>query len=610
MPVENGEYVQQSADEIQQSLESELQTEFGQNIDLTESSVFTTLTAVLSEVLNSNQEQSIEDVYESAFLETATGRDLERVVALLGLQRRSAVHATGVERFISSGKVEQDYVIQRGTIVQTDGSTPIEFETTEAIRLELISDFENDSIGNYSGDTGSATIVSSNAYNGSNSLELDATSGAHIYNDDITFDQGTLFHGHVRPRTNTVPILTFGIQPDNPSDYYQIAFDEANDQVRLEKVVNDSVDTTLATSAVTITAGNYYEAAVDWEITDDITITVKDSDENDLTTLTANDSDFQFGAAGFKSGDANGVKNYDFYTTSERSANIRAVEGGPSGNLASNSLVAVPSPPAGVNTVTNRYSTGDGDFTDTSGNRFRIGSARETDTELRERAVDATTGGGSATHEAIVGHLVNTVENVRSVTLFENKTENDNTGSGGLPPHSFEAVVFGGDSGDIARAIFEKKAVTARDYAGANGNAVTETVVAETNDQERDISFSRPNALNIDLTLDLVINDNYIGDDALKNQIVRYIGGFRTNGDDVIGLGVGEDVIIDTIRDIVVGADDTGVVAFDNSVDGTPIETTPTSTTVDGIEVIDVNDTEVAQTDASDASITLNTREQ
>jgi uncharacterized phage protein gp47/JayE len=609
MPVQNGDYVKLTEDDIQDALEDELQSEFGQNIDLTESSVFSTLTEVLGAVLSENQEQSIQEVYRSAFIETATGDDLNRVVALLGLQRRDAVHATGVERFEASGKVEQDYVIQNGTTVQTLGADPIEFETTEAVRLELIDNFEDSSLSEYSGDTSNASIVSTNVYEGSNALQMDATAGAHIYDDAVELDQGTTFHGHARPTAGTVPIFTFGVQSADPTDHYQVAFDEAADEVRLEVVENGSVTSTVDTATITINAGAYYEAEIDWNITDNIGVTVKDANENELGTLGGSDATYQRGAAGFKSGDANGTKNFDFYTTSARSADIRAVEGGVEGNVGANALESVPSPPAGVQTATNPYPTGDQTYFDTSGNLFRVGQDEETDRELRERALDTTSGGGSATHDAIVGHLINTIEDVTSVTLFENKTDDDNTGTGGLPPHAFEAVVFGGSDKDVAEAIFEKKAVTAHDYAGVNGTAVTETVVAETNGQEREITFSRPNAINVDMTLDLVVNDNYIGDDPLKDRIVRYIGGTLSNGTDTVGLGVSEDVIIDSIRDIVVGADDTGVIAFDNSVDGTPLETTPSSTTVDGIEVIDIGAVEVAQTSAEDASITLNTRQ-
>lgn len=608
MPVESGEYVKLSEDDIRTALEQELQTEFGQNIDLTDSSVFSTLTEVLGAVLSENQEESIQDVYQSAFIETATGRDLERVVALLGLQRRDAVHATGVQRFSASGKVTQNYVIQRGTTVQTASSTPIQFETTEVTTLELIDDFEGGSLGNYSGDTGSATIVDTNPYRGSNALEMDATASAHIYDDNLVFNQGTTLHGHVRPTAGTVPALTFAVQPD-ASDHYHVAFDETADEVRLERISGGTVDSTIDTVSVTINAAEYYEAEIDWNITDAIGVTVKDANENDLATLGGTDGTYQVGFTGFKSLDAVGTKQFDFYTTSSVSANIRAQEGGVEGNVGANSLTSVPSPPAGVQTVTNLYPTGDPSYEDRNGDQFRVGQNEETDDELRNRALESASGGGSATHDAIVGNIINGVEEATSVTLFENKTDIDNTGTGGLPPHSFETVVFGGSDQDVAEAIFEKKAITSRDYSGVNGVSVTETVVSSANDQQRQIEFSRPTPVDIDMSLDLVINKNYIGDDALKNRIVNYIGGTRVGGDSTVGLGVAEDVIIDVIRDIVVGSDDTGVVAFDNSVDSTPIETTPTSTVIDGIEVIDIGPSEVAKTDATDTSITLNTRE-
>ncbi|AGF91207.1 hypothetical protein HAPG_00021 [Halorubrum phage GNf2] len=609
MPFENGQYIERSEDVIASAIEDELQENFGENIDLTESSVFTTLTEVLGTVLSENQEQSIGEVYRSAFVETAEGADLDRVVSLLGLQRRDAVHSTGVQRFLASGKVTQDRVIQKGTEVQTEGADTVRFETTESAKLELINNFEDGTLTEFSGDTSAADIVSTNVYNGSNALRLDATDGAHIYDDSISIDQGTTLHAHTFLLDNTVGIITFAVQ-DNGVDYYQVAFDEKEKEVRLEVVENDSVTSTLDTLSVELDKETYYEAEIDWNITDNIGITVKDNNGNDVGTLGAIDNTYTLGGTGFKSGDGENDKYFDFYTTSARSLDIRALDGGAVGNVGAESLTIVPSPPAGVDATTNLYPTGDPDFFDTSGERFRIGQNEESDDKLRDRALSTGTGRGSATHDALVGNIINSIDDATSVKVFENKTEDDNTGSGGLPPHSFEAVVFGGSDADVAEAIFEKKAITSRDYGGVNGTLVTETVVAETNGQEREIKFSRPNSLDINLTLDLVINDSYIGDDELKDRITQYIGGTLTNNDQAVGLGASDDVVIDRVRDIVIGADDTGVVAFDNSVDGTPLETSPATSTVDGIEVIDVGAIEVAQTDATDTSITLNTREQ
>lgn len=610
MPVQDGFYEQLTESQIRNALEGELQTEFGQNIDLTESSVFTTLAQVLAAVLSGNQEQSLEEVYNSAFLDTATGEALDDVVAILGIKRRSAVHATGVERFIGSGPVTQDYVIQSGTTIQTGGDSPIEFETTEPTTLELFDSFEGGSLSKYSGDVGSASIVSdASAPQGNNALELDATNGAHIYDDNVSVQRGTTFHAWMKPTAGTAPAVTFAVQPNEPDKYYQVVVDDNTDEVRIEYVVGGSVDTVIDTlTSAGITAGNYHEVEIDWNITGNIGITLYDSNDSELGTAGSDDTNLLKGHTGFKSEDGSGTKRIDWYTTSEASANIRALVGGVEGNVGAESITRQPSPPSGVSEVKNLYPTGDTSYRNTDNENFTIGLNRETDTQLRNRAQDATAGGGAATHDAIVYQLVNNTEDVSSVTIYENKTEVDNTGGGGLPPHSFEAVVFGGTDEDVAKTIFETKAVTSRDYSGVNGTSVSVTVTADSNGQQRSVQFSRPTKLSVSLTLDLVIDDAYVGDNEIRDDIVSYIGGTLSDGDSTVGLGVGEDVLIDQIRDIIVG-DDNGVVGFDSSVDGSPIETTPSKTTVNGLEVVDVGPNEVAQADATDSSITLNTRE-
>lgn len=605
MPVENGTYKTLSDDQITAAIEGELQNEFGEDIDLTESSVFSTLAEVVGAVLSSNQEESIKEVYESAFLDTATGSDLERVVALLGLQRRDAVHATGVQRFTSSNKVTDDVTIQRGTRVQTGGTEPVEFETSEVTSLRLIGDFEGGSLSGFDGDVGNGTVVSSTAYNGSNSLQMDATDGAHIYDGSIQIGQGSVLHGHVRLSTGTVAINTFAVQND-ASNYYQVAFDESANEVRLEVVESGSVSTTIDTTSVTLDPSVYYEAEITWNITDNIGVSVQNANGDELATLGGVDDTYLRGGAGFKSGDATDTKQFDFYTMSAASANLRAVDGGVEGNVGANTIEVVPSPPSGINSTTNLYAVGSEDNTDRNDNQFRVGRNEESDNELRTRAEQATTSGGSATQDAIVGNIINSVPDVSSVTLLENKTDNT---VDGLPPHSFEVIVFGGGDRDVAEAIFDKKAITSRDIGGVNGTETTETIISDINGQEREISFSRPNAVNIDITLDVAINSNYVGDEEIADRIVEYIGGELSTNADTVGLGISENVIIDNIRDIVVGADDTGVIGFDQSVDGTPISTTPSTTVVDGLEVVEIGDLEVAQTSATDASITVNTRE-
>jgi len=610
MPFEDDTYAPRTVQTLQSQIEAELRAEFGQDIDLTESSTFTTLAEVVATVTNQNQEQSLQDVYEAAFLSTATGDDLEKVVAIVGLQRRAATHATGVERFTAGGKVESDYTIQTGTTVQTAGSEPIEFETTEPTTLQLYDDFEDTDLSEYSGNTADVSVTSGTAYNGVQSLQLAAQAGSHIYNNNLVRQQGSRTHVHLRPLSGTEPIYTFGVSELDQTDYYQVVLDETAQEARLEVVVGGSVSSVLDTTSLTVTAQEYHEIEVDWQTTNDIDVTVyDDTGDTTLGTLSATDDTYTRGYVGYKSGDGTDTKQFDFSTTSATSANIRAVQGGIIGNVGPNTIVNTPTPPAGVNEVTNPYPTGDPDFDDTDQVTFASGRVAESDEALRERAQDAVSQGGDATADALVSALINDVSGVSSVTLYENKTDIDNTGSGGLPPHSFEAVVFGGENDDVAEAIFETKAVTARDYSGVNGTSVTETVVADSNQQQWDIEFSRPAKLDVDMTIDIVVDDTYVGDDEIRDQLTQVIGGTLSNQSEVVGLGVGEDVIVDQLKDTVVG-DENGVIALDNSVDGSPFTTTPAITTVDGIDVIDVGANEVAQTDATDASITLNTRTQ
>jgi uncharacterized phage protein gp47/JayE len=610
MPIVNGNYQQLTADEIRTALEDELRSEFGEDIDLTESSVFSTLTESLATVLSDNQEESLEDVYRAAFLDTATGVDLDRVVEIIGIQRQPAIHATGAVRFSATGRVTQDYVIQNGTQVQTDSDTPTEFETTERVILELIESFEDGDISEYSGDTGIASVVSdSDAPNGNNVLELDAVMGDYIYNDNITLQQGTTMHCNVKPSGGSTPTMMFAIQPFDQSSYYQVKADAGDDEIVIQRIDSGSFGATIDTTAVTIDNDTWYELEVEWSLTDNIGVTLYDTDGNELATAGGVDDTYTSGHPGFKSDDPDGAKRFDWYTTSQVSANVRCLRGGVVGNVGANTLTVLPSPPSGVDEVTNLYPTGTTEYTDTNQQQFVIGQERESDETLRERARDSVAGGGKATHDALVEALINDTPGVSSVTVYENKTETDNTGSGGLPPHSFEAVVFGGDDEDVARTIFDTKAITSRDYGGAHGTAVTETVTSNVSGNSRDITWSRPAKVDVDMSLDLVVDESYIGDEALRNEITRYIGGTLANGTEVVGLGVGENPRVDAIQDIVVG-DDTGVIGLDQSVDGSPIETTPSITTVDGLRVIDVGANEVAQTDATDASITLNTREQ
>ena len=73
--------------------------------------------------------KQMEMIYESAFVDTATGFSLDHVAALLGLDRKDAKFAGGEVLFRRSTPAEGDITIPSGTLVSTDQGQ--NFETTD-----------------------------------------------------------------------------------------------------------------------------------------------------------------------------------------------------------------------------------------------------------------------------------------------------------------------------------------------------------------------------------------------------------------------------------------------------------------------------------------------
>ena len=74
-------------------------------------------------------------VYEAAHLGTATGRDLEHVVALLGVLRRGQTHARGEAAFRRRTPAPADITIPAGTLVSTAEPPVITVETIGTVTL-------------------------------------------------------------------------------------------------------------------------------------------------------------------------------------------------------------------------------------------------------------------------------------------------------------------------------------------------------------------------------------------------------------------------------------------------------------------------------------------
>lgn len=84
------------------------------------------------------------------------------------------------------------------------------------------------------------------------------------------------------------------------------------------------------------------------------------------------------------------------------------------------------------------------------------GRKQENDIELRQSYIAKSALRSNTMIESIVGELLNNIENVESASGYENDT--DYVDSRGLPPHSIEIIVEGGDNSEIAQAILRRKA--------------------------------------------------------------------------------------------------------------------------------------------------------
>ena len=114
--------------DVLHTMEERAKELFGENINLTERSplgLFLRVTAWSIGIVW----QVVEDVYNSAFVDTAEGHNLDRVALYIGITRRSAVRATGTITFTG----DNNTVIEEGFLAETEDG--IQFTTTEEVTI-------------------------------------------------------------------------------------------------------------------------------------------------------------------------------------------------------------------------------------------------------------------------------------------------------------------------------------------------------------------------------------------------------------------------------------------------------------------------------------------
>lgn len=161
------------------------------------------------------------------------------------------------------------------------------------------------------------------------------------------------------------------------------------------------------------------------------------------------------------------------------------------------------------------------------------GQDDETDTELRARREASININAQSIFDAMYAALL-ALEDVTALTLLENDT--NVTDINGLPPHSFEVIIQGGDDIEIANTIWLKKP------AGIFSNGTESELITDSQGLPHTIRFTRPTPVTIYVIVNLTTFAEYPadGDDRIKQALVDYAAGDLIDGQD---FGVGEDVI-------------------------------------------------------------------
>ena len=601
MPLTEDGYVPLNTDQIYRRLKNDFQDRFDQTVQ--PGSIVNDQLMAEAETLAENQEKSIQRVYESAYIEDATGKNLEKLVKRVGLTRREASRATGVIEFRREEGAETNYVIPRNEVVQTRGKNPIEFTTREMVEIQPVSDFEND-LEDWTGDEADFAIETTTPLDGDKSLVVPATVGSRIVTTDEEFGIGTTFDLSLRQGTDASTAIQFGV--NGPDNYHEVEIDQGASDLRLRSVV-DGVEDGLKTETVTTAADTTYHIEIDWSIFGQLVVTVYGSQSKETVVGTVSldyEPDWTEGAIAIVSRDSSATALADTIYTSAVTANIRAKTGGVDGNVGPNQIAVSRNGLTGVTDITNPVATGDSSYLDTNLSPLTLGQKREDDAALRQRAFENSSIGGAASRSALEATM-SQLDSVQSVSTKRNRSYEF---VDGLPPHSYELIIYGGDAAKIAEIMDQTASIDSQDVGGIHGTEVTYDVESDVTGSVDTYHWSSPAEINLDITIDLIVDDTYIGDSAIRSLIINYVGGTDNDGSQVAGLSNGEDVYLSVLKTKLINPDETGVwevdaLTVDDNADGTD----DTVELANGANVYSISDEEVAITNARDGSITVNT---
>lgn len=580
MTIQNGRFDPEEKEEILNQLIAGAESAFGQELDADATSVIRAFYEPIAEYLASQQED-IRDTLDSAQIEHAEGQALDLLAALIGVTRREATPASVRLTFDGGAPVTRDYAIPEGTVAQTDAVDAVKFDTNYATTLKYLEGFEDGTVSDYGNDTGAFSAVTSPVYDGTYALQSSSSSTGTIVDAGNEVEEGSVNHWRQYVNTGSVAGTCFAVKDE--LNHYRVILDEPAGEVRVESV-DTGTATTVGSASVTLPTGEWLDVEFDWRNDEDFVLYIEDSAGNQVLsdTFTESDKTYTNGGIGFYTGDTASNAYWDHLRMSKVSVDATCTEAGTVGNVGGNSLIVMPDAPTGITSVTNRRAA-DG------------GLDRELDDDFRERAKTELSDGMRATLPAIINGL-DKLEGTRSVTVIPN--DSSSTDGEGRPSHSFEAIVDANSEHyyDIAERILERKAAGDNPVGGYVGTKVTRNVEL-VNGQEIEVAFSTPTQVQIYVDCDLTKKDTYAGDEQVKDNIVKYVGGTLSSLEEIDGeLEVSDNVIYYQVVEAVMDVE--GVHNITNLEIGTSSSPTGTSD-------VSIGTNESGYADATDSSMDI-----
>ena len=180
-----------------------------------------------------------------------------------------------------------------------------------------------------------------------------------------------------------------------------------------------------------------------------------------------------------------------------------------------------------LNSVTYINTNYDGWFSVSNESETYVGRDYETASEVRQRYASAVFKNSVGMVESIKAALME-LQDVTSATIYENRTDEM---VDGLKPHSFQAIVFGGDEEAIARTILNVAPL------GIDTNGEICVRIEDSEGAAQDVCFSRPHEVQIYAKVIIKeYNEEVLPGDAIekiRNIIVAQISKLSM-GNDVI----------------------------------------------------------------------------